>query len=123
MSERKKIPLIYVPYGILRFDEVTMCQDPELVTGRKDSSCVLWGKKCKILHCWAPSGQKESDWVRGQVQYLVETGTTATSGKCSSSWWISYWRGYVDKMSEDSELDPVITITSKEQLDRLNKRW
>jgi len=119
MSDRKKIPLIYVPYGILPFDETTICQNPELVTGRKDSSCVLWGRKMKILHCWAPSGQKESDWVRGEVQYLVETEPTATSGKCSNSWWISFWSRYVYRMSEDSEFDPVITITSKEQLDRL----
>jgi len=117
IEERKKIPLVYVPYGILPFDEVTICQNPEFVTGRKDSLCVPWGKKCKILHCWAPTGQKESDWVRGEVQYLVETEPTATSGKCSSSWFISWWSRFVYKLSEHSELDPVIIITSKEQLE------
>jgi hypothetical protein len=118
-EERKKIPLVYVPYGILPFDDLAICQNPELVTGRKDSLCVPWGKKHKIFHCWTPKGQKESDWVRGEVQYLVETEPTPATGRCSSSWFISWWSGYVYRMSEDSELDPVITITSKEQLDRL----
>jgi len=124
MQERKKIPLVYVPYGILPYDETTICQNPELVTGRKDSLCVPWGKKCKILHCWAPSSPKESnwvkesDWVRGEVHYLIEPEPTATSGACSRPWWISWWSRWVYKMSEDSELGPVITITSKEQLDR-----
>lgn len=121
-GKRKKIPLVYVPYGILTFDELTICQNPEFVTGRKDSSCIPWGKKHKILHCWAPSGQKESDWVRGQIQYLVETEPTATSGKGSRSWWISWWSRFVYEMSEDAELDPIITITSKEQLDKLIRR-
>jgi hypothetical protein len=40
MSERKKIPLVYVPYGILPFDDLTICQNPELVTGTKDSLCA-----------------------------------------------------------------------------------
>jgi hypothetical protein len=123
MSEkRKKIPLIYVPYGILQFDDLTICQNPELVTGTKDSLCVPWGKKCKILHCWTPKGQKESDWVRGEVQYLVEIEPPPAMGRCSRRWFISWWSGYVYAMSEDSELDPVIIVTSKEQLDRETKR-
>lgn len=117
--ERRKIPLVYVPYGILPFDEITLCQNPEFVTGRKDSLCVPWGKKCKILHCWISKG-KESDWLRSEVQYLVEIVPTVAKGVCSSSWFISWWSRFVYEMSEDTELYPIIIVTSREQLDRLH---
>jgi len=121
-KERKRIPLIYVPYGILPFDEITICKNPELVTGRKDSVCVPWGNKHKILHCWAPAGHKESDWLRGEVQYLVEIETSVPTGRFSPQWWIQWWQREVYKMSEDSELNPIIIVTSKEHLDRLQGR-
>ena len=119
--ERRKIPLVYVPYGILPFDEITLCQNPEFVTGRKDSLCVPWGKKCKILHCWMSKG-KESDWLRSEVQYLVEIEPMVAKGVCSSSWFISWWSRFVYEMSEDTELNPVTIVTSREQLDRLHRK-
>jgi hypothetical protein len=67
-KERRKVPLIYVPYGILPFKKTILCQNPEFVTGRKDSLCVPWGKKCKILHCWVSKGQRESEWLRSEAQ-------------------------------------------------------
>ena len=121
-KERKKIPLLYVPYGILTFDKIAMCQNPGLVTGRKDSMCVPWGKKHKILHCWAPAGQKESDWLRGEVQYLVEIEPTEATGRFSQRWWISFWQRFVYEMTENAELYPIIIITSKEHLDMLQGR-
>jgi len=99
-----------------------MCQNPELVTGRKDSICVVWGEKHQILHCWAPADGKESDWLRGEVQYLVEIEPTEATGPFSQEWWISFWQGYVYKMSEDAELYPIIIVSSKEHLDRLQGR-
>ena len=121
-KEREKVPLIYVPYGILPFDKTILCQNPEFVTGRKDSLCVPWGKKCKILHCWILKGEKESDWLRSEVQYLVEIEPTVAKGVCSSSWFISWWSRFVYEMSEDTELYPIITVTSREHLDRLNEK-
>ena len=122
-KERRKIPLVYVPYGILRYDRATLRQNPEFVTGRKKSFCVCWGERCKILHCWTPNGQKESDWLRSEVQYLVEIEPTPTEGRCSSDWWKSFWSGYVYKMSEDTELYPIIQVTSKEHLSSLHGKY
>jgi hypothetical protein len=121
-KERKKIPLVYIPYGILTFDKIAICQNPELVTGRKDSMCVVWGKKYKILHCWAPAGHEESDWLRGEVQYLVEIEPTEATGRFSQKGWISWWQRFVYEMSEDAELYPIIIVSSKEHLDRLQGR-
>ena len=121
-NERRKAPLIYVPFGILPFSIDVLCRNPEVVTGRKDSLCVPWGKKCKILHCWI-SKEKESDWVRSEIHYLVEGGSTATKGICSSSWWISWWSRFVFEMSEDMEICPIITVTSGEHLERLHTEY
>ena len=118
-KERRKVPLVYIPYGILPFDEITICQNPEFATGRKDSLCKPCGKKCRILHCWIPKG-KESDCLRSEVQYLVEIEPTAAKGVCSSSFWKNFWSRFVYEMSEDIEHYPIITVTSKEHLDRLH---
>lgn len=122
-NERRKVPLVYVPYGILPYDQTTLCQNPEFVTGRKDSLCVPWGKKCKILHCWAPKGEKESDWLRSEVHYLVEIELTPPKGRCSSMWWKNWWSRIVYKMSEDTELYPIVQVTSKEQLGSLHRKY
>ena len=119
---RRKVPLVYIPFGILPFPVGVLCQNPEAVTGRKDSLCVPWGKKRKILHCWIPKG-KESDWLRSEVHFLVEIEPTATRGVCSSSWWISWWSRFVYEMSEDTALYPIITVTSRDHLERLYREY
>ena len=121
-EERRKVPLVYVPYGILPFDKTTLRQNPIFVTGRADSLCVPWGKKCKILHCWVPKGEKGSDWLRQEVHYLVEVEPTPPNGVCSSSWWKTTFSRWVNKMAEDIEICPIITVTSREHLDKLHGR-
>ena len=123
-KERRKVPLVYVSYGILPDDQTTICQNPEFVTGRKDSLCVPWGKKCKILHCWAPKDAKESDWLRSEVHYLVEVEPTPTEGRCSRKFWKNFWSGFVKAMTEgEIELYPIIQVTSKEHLSSLHKKY
>ena len=124
MKKTRKVPLVYVPHGILPNDETTICQNPELITGRKDSFCVPWGKKYTILHCWAPTGhverdwRKESDWLRSEVHYLVEVEPTSPT---LAMWWKNWWTGFVKRMTEDNiELYPIIQISSKEHLNSLH---
>jgi hypothetical protein len=121
--ERRKVPLVYVPYNVLPYDQAALCQNPEFVTGRKDSLCIPWGEKCKILHCWAPKGEKESDWLRSEVHYLVEVEPTPTRGPCSSKYWKNFWSRYVYEMSEDTELYPIIHVISKEHLNSLHGKY
>jgi len=115
--ERRKVQLIYMPFDLLPFDATTICQNPELVTGRKDSLCIPRGDKCKILHCWISKGEKESEWLRSELHYLVEIEHTPSKGVCSANWWKKWWSGFVYKMIEDSKVSPIITATSSKHLE------
>jgi hypothetical protein len=79
--------------------------------------------KDDILHCWIPTTNKPSDWLRAEIHFFIELKRLEKSGKLpSTEGYINWWKEYVKAMSEEEIEVKDIIINNINSLNSLLNR-